>query len=127
MEVGHLWGWGGGPQTLTTGYFPGSVARMQGLRGKPTCLQSSRHLGRLLGTQGRYLPKEDAECTSALQEEREIGFGGFFSLAGFLVSGSRIRPVERGRQINAARAYDWLAGTSCLSKQLSELWHISAD
>lgn len=57
MEVGHLWGWGGGPQTLTTGYFPGSVARMQGLRGKPTCLQSSRHLGELLGTQGRYLPK----------------------------------------------------------------------
>lgn len=70
MEVGHLWGWGGGPQTLTTGCFLGSVARMQGLRGKPTCLQSSTHLGELLGTQGRYLPKRRCRMHKALFTRR---------------------------------------------------------
>ena len=62
------------------------------------------------------------------EEEQEIRFGRFFSLAGFLVSSlqnpGRWRGAGRSMQ---PQAYDWLGGTSCLSKQLSELWHISAD
>lgn len=85
--------------------------------------------GRAVGHTRQVLTEKKMQnAQSALQEEQEIRFGGFFSLAGFLVS--RLQNPGRWRGAGRSmqpRAYDWLAGTSCLSKQLSELWHISAD
>lgn len=85
--------------------------------------------GRAVGHTRQVLTEKKMQnAQSALQEEQEIGFGGFFSLAGFLVS--RLQNPGRWRGAGRSmqpRAYDWLAGMSCLSKQLSELWHISAD
>lgn len=86
--------------------------------------------GRAVGHTRQVLTEKKMQnAQSALQEEeQEIRFGGFFSLAGFLVSSlqnpGRWRGAGRSMQ---PQAYDWLGGTSCLSKQLSELWHISAD
>ena len=91
-------GVGGGPQTLTTGCFPGSVARMQGLRGKPTCLQGSKHLGELLGTQGRYLPKRRCRTHKAFfkrRSRRSGSVGSSLSLASWC-PGSRIQAGGEG-------------------------------
>ena len=86
--------------------------------------------GRAVGHARQVLTEKKMQNAQSVfqEEEQEIRFGGFFSLAGFLVSRLQNPGQWRGPgRSMQPRAYDWLAGMSCLSKQLSELWHISAD